>query len=70
MFESIAAFFQGDGLFVAIYAVLLGTILIIAVARILKKRKGADDVHYMDTEYQRENTSQLFIAPKQIDTFY
>lgn len=70
MFEPIAAFFQGDGLLVAIYAVLLGTILIITVARILKKRKGADDVYYMDTEYQRENTSQLFIAPKQVDTSY
>ena len=70
MVDSIDASFQGNGLFVTFYAALVGTALILLVIHIFRKHKKPEEVHYVETEYQSENISELFVAPKQIDTSY
>ena len=70
MFESINTYFEGNGLFVGFYALLLAVLLVVVLMRSFKKHKRSERVYYVDMEYQKENTTDLFIAPKQIDTSY
>ena len=77
MIEPFLAFFKGDE-FLALACILpLAVVVVVGVMKTLTKltvkafgsRKFRKE-QYVDTEYHKEITSELFVPPTQIDTPY
>ena len=77
MIESIMLFFRGDEIFAMLCILPLSIALAVAVMKMLVKlsakliglrKTGGDD--YVDAEYHKEITAELFVPPTQIDTSY
>ena len=77
MVESFLAFFKGDEFLAIVCLLPLGVVVVMGVLKTLVKftvkiiRSGkSESDQYVDAEYHKEPTSELFVPPTQIDTPY
>lgn len=77
MVESVMAFFKGDELLAIVCILPLGAAVVMVVMKALAKltvkmfaSAKFSRESYVDAEYHKEITTELFVPPTQIDTPY